>query len=180
MRVLAWLLLIAAAPVLATTTLYKWVDDQGVVHYSDQPEPGAEKIKVRSAQTFKGTPASNQGPGIQQNQPAATRYARLAIETPVADQVLLNESGVLVVASVEPALQPGHQLLYMLDGRPVDGLGPESTSVTLDSVPRGSHTIAVIILDETGSTVASSAAVSFAVREPSTNKAPKGPSITPH
>ena len=37
------------------TTTYRWVDAQGVVHYSDTPQPGAETLQIQPAQTFSAT-----------------------------------------------------------------------------------------------------------------------------
>ena len=36
----------------ARGTVYKWVDENGVVHYSDQPHPNAQKMQVQEAQTY--------------------------------------------------------------------------------------------------------------------------------
>ena len=36
------------APHRPTSTVWKWVDEKGVTHYSDQPVPGATKIEVRA------------------------------------------------------------------------------------------------------------------------------------
>jgi hypothetical protein len=42
----AVLLAVAAAPFVAHADLYKWVDDQGVVNYSDSPPAKAKSSKV--------------------------------------------------------------------------------------------------------------------------------------
>lgn len=180
-RLLLVTVLLGAVPMASpAATLYKWVDDQGVVHYSDQPEPGAEKIKVKPAQTFKGgTPRVANAPASSAPT-AGPPLSRLAIESPTPEQVFINQSGVDVVADVQPGLLSGQQVVFLLDGKPVEGLGPESTSVTLDLVARGTHSVAVQVLDERGRVVATSSSVTFYVREPTLNKAPKGPSITPH
>ena len=47
---------IVLAPALASTTVYRWVDEQGIVHFSDQPHPGAQKMRVEDAPTFKAPP----------------------------------------------------------------------------------------------------------------------------
>jgi hypothetical protein len=178
-RLLLVSVLFGAVPIASSATLYKWVDDQGVVHYSDQPEPGAEKIKVKPAQTFKGgTPRVTSAPAG--SRPPAAPVSHLAIASPTPEQVFINQTGVAVVADVQPQLQGGQQVVFLLDGKPVEGLGPESTSVTLDEVPRGAHSVAVQVLDQGGRVVATSSPVTFYVREPTLNKAPKGPSITPH
>ena len=55
--------------------IYKWIDADGVVHFSDQPVPGAEKI-VTSSPTNNGiggaVPAST--PSQSPAKPAATAY----------------------------------------------------------------------------------------------------------
>jgi len=45
-------------------TVYKWVDENGIVHYSDQPHPNAQKVGVQPAQTYKAgdVPAAPGGP----------------------------------------------------------------------------------------------------------------------
>ena len=40
-----WILLgLLTAVTAQTAVIYKWTDANGVVHYSDQPVPGAERI----------------------------------------------------------------------------------------------------------------------------------------
>ena len=54
MRTLAFtLLLLVCSLAVAATTVYRWVDEDGVVHYSDQPHPNAEKLQVHAAQSYK-------------------------------------------------------------------------------------------------------------------------------
>ena len=56
----ALLLLALLGPVVATaaaTYTYRWVDSNGVVHYSDHPPAGAEKVLLPSAQTYNAPPA---------------------------------------------------------------------------------------------------------------------------
>ena len=59
----ALLLLIALAtsalPGAATgADIWKWVDANGVTHYSDQPVQGATKIEVRAGNVSESRPAS--------------------------------------------------------------------------------------------------------------------------
>ncbi len=57
------LLLIACIP-LRAETIYKWVDSDGVVHYSDVPRDGADKLVLGPVQTFSPPPqrpAANAG-----------------------------------------------------------------------------------------------------------------------
>jgi hypothetical protein len=42
----------ALVPLSAGAQIYKWVDEDGVVHYTDQPvQPSAERVAIRSGRT---------------------------------------------------------------------------------------------------------------------------------
>src|ERR1700731_2067411 len=82
--------------------IYKWTDSAGVVHYSDQPVPGAEKIY-----TAGSTPSGVAGSAGRSNAetpeaappkkpPAAARmtYAQFSITSPQADQTFFGEETV--------------------------------------------------------------------------------------
>ncbi len=48
-----WIVLVflfIAQPTFAQ--IYKWTDSQGNVHFSDKPQPGAEKVELPSVQTY--------------------------------------------------------------------------------------------------------------------------------
>jgi hypothetical protein len=159
-------LLAVAVCASAAATLYKWVDDNGVVHYEDRPQPGAEKIHVNAAQTYKAPPAPTVD--TSRKAPPAAAYSHVAIASPIAEQVFVNTGGsVPVAADLQPALQPGHQLWFLLDGARVEGLSPGSTAATLDNVDRGEHSLAAQVSDASGTPIITSAPVTFYVRIPS-------------
>ncbi len=97
-------------------TVYKWVDEHGVVHYSDQPHPNAQKVDVQAAQTYKAgdMPATPGGPPAP---PASARpppYQGCAIAHPADDQTLTNVDSLTVIVRTDPALRPGDQIFLML------------------------------------------------------------------
>ncbi|MGH8399705.1 MAG: DUF4124 domain-containing protein, partial [Gammaproteobacteria bacterium] len=53
------LLLLAMTTFAQADQVYKWVDAQGNVHYSDKPHPGAQKVKIAPPQSYS---APNIGP----------------------------------------------------------------------------------------------------------------------
>ena len=137
---------------------YRWVDEDGLVHYSDRPEPGAELVMLPQ-QTRSSRPSSRPAPTTsrssrystsQQEEPEDTRFAYESIEvsSPAAEETLWNiEAVVSVVVSLQPGLRPGHRVRAYFDGESqmVDG-----TRFQLDGAFRGTHNIQVEILDETG------------------------------
>ena len=75
MRTALLLLLALAAPVLSSTAMatdvWKWVDEKGVTHYSDQPVAGATKIEVRTGNVVETAPTNTfAGSHVELFQPA--------------------------------------------------------------------------------------------------------------
>jgi hypothetical protein len=167
----------AAAGADAATTLYKWVDANGVTHYSDRPEPGAERIKVASAQTYKSGPAPRADQSRAQPYREAPRagYTHLEIMGPADGAVLWNTGGHIdVSATLEPDLASVHQLWFVLDGKSQQA--PPDGNASLEVV-RGEHTLVATVTDSAGNELISSAPVSFVVRQKSIEPPPQGPSL---
>jgi hypothetical protein len=162
----------------AEATLYKWVDRDGVTHYSDRPAPGAEQVHIASAQTYRSAPVTVQPRRSSNGKAVPPGYTRVQVTFPADGETIANTGGSIVaVAAVEPALAAGHQLWFVLDGtrqtEPSPGL-----AATL-SVERGTHTLAVTISDESGRELISSASVSFTYRQNSIAVPPRGPLLPP-
>jgi hypothetical protein len=143
--------IIAASAVMAQA--YRWVDEDGVVHYSDRPEEGAERIQL-SADDARRRPVpaarTPSRPATPQTEQPATpfRYETLIVVAPAAEETLWNIEGVLSVSlDLRPGLQSGHQVRVYFDGeaRMVPGL-----SFQIEEVYRGVHNLQAEIVDETG------------------------------
>jgi Domain of unknown function (DUF4124) len=167
-------LLCVGCSALGGATLYKWVDADGVTHYSDRPEPGAQKVKIASAQTYKGD--ARPATGASQPPPAsgsASSYKSLEVTSPEDGAVLWNIGGQLeIAATLEPDLVSGHQLWFVIDGKSQQAQG---TTLAID-VGRGSHTVSASVTDANGSELIISAPITFIVRQTSA-QAPQGPSL---
>jgi len=150
---IAFITILATGAVMAQA--YRWVDADGIVHYSDRPREGAERIVLpqdtrRPSQrpTPRSTVTRQSAAAATEGAPAAFKYESLEISTPVAEETLWNIETILNVSlSVEPALQTGHQIRVYLDGEPRMVSG---TSFQLEEVYRGVHNLQVEIVDETG------------------------------
>lgn len=144
------LALFAADSALAQA--YTWTDADGVVHYSDRPEPGAKRIHLPESKISRG-PAAPAGRASAAEQDEAKpeqpfRYESLEVIAPSPEETLWNIDGVLSVSlALSPALQPGHQVRIYYDGNPRMAPG---TSFQMEDVYRGVHNIQAEILDEAG------------------------------
>ena len=47
-----FLILLIFIPFFGATQVYKWVDENGRVHYSDQPRAGAESVTLEAGNTI--------------------------------------------------------------------------------------------------------------------------------
>ncbi len=144
------LALFAADSALAQA--YTWIDEDGIVHYSDRPEPGAKRINLPESKKT-GAPAAptRTASGAAQDEGAPAqpfRYETLEVIAPGPEETLWNIDGVLSVSlALSPALRPGHQVRVYFDGDPSMMPG---TSFQLEEIFRGVHNIQAEILDETG------------------------------
>jgi hypothetical protein len=168
----------------AASDVWKWVDEKGITHYSDQPVPGAVKIEVRAgniassasaspAPTISSAPDSSAGA-------AAQPYRAFEISQPAPNQAIINTGGhVNVEVRIEPGVQPLHTLSLYLDGKMVSGFPPNALSYALTEVPRGVHSVTAVIVDRSGKTIQQTPAVAFTVRQESIAQPPVGPTLRP-
>jgi Domain of unknown function (DUF4124) len=171
--------LIAIGILLAATafaTTYKWVDQNGVTHYSDTPAPGAQVVDLQSAQTF--TPSASTGTSRAQTATSAAGQQvpyRLDLWKPENDETFQNTGNTVTArVRIEPDLQAGHSIWFYLDGKRVDGLPGTGESFSLNNVFRGTHTLVAVVTDQTGKQIVSSPTVTFHMHQTSI-LAPKPP-----
>ena len=148
-------LLLAAG---AFAEAYTWTDEDGIVHYSDLPHPGATVVDLGQTRASRPSPtrrpaattaATSSSPSDDDaSESASTRYTSLEITSPGAEETLWDIAATLnVTLALTPALQPGHQVRAYFDMQPqvVNG-----TSFQIQEVYRGIHNLQVEVIDETG------------------------------
>ena len=171
---------LVCAVAAASTTVYKWVDENGVVHYSDQPHPNAQKLQVQGVQTYKPTelPFATEVPPASVAPADTGGYKGCAIRQPAPDETLENTDKVSVSVQTEPVTRPGDQIFATLDGAPVNNGAATGNSFSLSALERGEHTLAVQVRDSSGQILCSTPSVTFYVHLPSVAN-PSSP-VRPH
>lgn len=174
-----WLMAALMAPLAAhPQEIYRWVDRNGVVHYSDQPgAPDAQLVdKSGFISTYEPVPAPYVNPDLAQ--PAGPAYRSLEIAEPEPDEVFFGAGQVISVrAELGGELVPGHSLVFFFNGNRVAESGDFSAELT--GIERGSHFLRAAVLDESGSAVITSPQIQFHVRMPSVQNPQGGPQIRP-
>lgn len=155
-------------------TIYKWVDANGVTHYSDQPYPGAKKIEVEAAQTYSAPPppraavsksaAANEGPP----------YKACELFKPSPEEVFFNVSTVTAKLRLDPGLRAGDKASIALDGKVLRDIPLAGADFTLTQVDRGTHTVSAVVENLAGEIICQSPSVTFHVRQASI-LSPKSP-----
>jgi hypothetical protein len=150
--------------------VYKWTDAQGVVHFSDQPVPGAEKVLTSSAPEHAGILGQTAGPSSAppaQKAPTALSGATVAITSPAPQQTFTGGESVPVALSVTPAVKPSWTIVWSLNGAQVPNQAPDATSFTLTDLARGVYTVEAIVTDPGTGETKSAESVTFNVIRPS-------------
>jgi uncharacterized protein DUF4124 len=152
--------------------VYKWTDSDGVVHYSDQPVPGAQKIFTAtsaSAGAASGERPNAAPPGSisAKSVTSALTYSQFAITSPAANQTFFGDDIVAVHLGLEPDLKAGQTISWHLNGKQLDDQAPTSIQFALQHLDRGTYVIAAIITDQQTGESLSTDSVTFFVRQPS-------------
>jgi len=172
----SWVLLASLLSVAALgQQAYTWTDENGTVHYSDRPYPGAAEIDLRAAQGFAApqptrptqpTPTTSDEGSTEQQDPVQA-YTAFNVLQPAQQETLWNIGAVLnVEVDLQPGLQAGHHLGVYLDGQLID-VGARTTQFQLPDVFRGTHSLQAVVLDPRGSEMLRSLAVTFTVQQTS-------------
>ena len=167
MRIALFTLMSLMCTVAFSATVYRWVDENGVTHYSDQPHENAEKVHVAAPQTFQAPPAPRvPAQNAQPARPSSPAY-QCQVVAPANDDTFPNAQSVSTSVQVAPALQNGDQVFLLMDGARVSGFPTQGGSFTISPIDRGQHTLQAVVQDSSGKVLCQSPNVSFTVLQPS-------------
>ncbi len=155
-----------------TTTVYRYVDQAGVIHFSDSPSPGSEKLDVRSVETFPAgrPPVARPGRQREQRAPSPGKLG-IHITAPDDDAVLQVRDGSINVGVAtdlrnSDAGPESFSVIVYLDGKEAARGDGSGGGFSLSQVYRGSHTLRAELVR--GDTLqATSPPVTFHVKRPS-------------
>lgn len=140
----------------AQAVVYKWVDENGNVHYSDTPVEGA--IEVELKENTHNNVVLPPAPKLNPTTPEAVNVSySMQIESPAAEATVRNNNGDFTVSasiSPKPPLTTRYQLL--LDGSP-HGTPQDGPWFQLRGIDRGEHSIQVQALNGSGKVLATTA-----------------------
>jgi hypothetical protein len=146
-----------------SATVYKWVDDNGVIHYSDQPNPKAQKLQVSGAQTYGAQAAAVTAPTAGSAPAAATPVC--VIDSPGPGQVFLDTFSITGHVTLGHMGGEGSQATLRMDGQDISGLLGSDGSFALSELERGEHSLTLQVTNARGEITCQASAVSFSIRQ---------------
>ncbi len=164
------LALFLTLPLAAQEKVYKKINPDGSVEYSDKPIPGGELMNVPKGTVvtlpkpsdFKAaeTTGDRKAAEKQQAEEHAAAYTRFEILRPRDDEAIRSNSGDLTAQlALEPGIVEGDRLRWKLDGNVIEGAG--GLTLILRNVDRGTHTLQAEIVDSQGKVVKSTPTITF-------------------
>ncbi|WP_064601562.1 DUF4124 domain-containing protein [Photobacterium sp. J15] len=164
------------------STIYTWEDEKGVVHFSDQPRPGADTINLNipepsNSKAKSADKSQTTNPQPEQTKEPALPAATISLISPLHEQTVRNNEGIIDVSVVSNRkLTKGHNARLLLDGKPY-GRPQTKFNWQLHNIDRGSHTLQAQLLKH-GKVIASSDMITVYLHRASIlNRQP--PAITP-
>jgi hypothetical protein len=177
MRVTGILLLVVA--MAAHAEVYKSINADGEVVYSDRPTQGAERVKMPPLPSYTPQPVrtlSRSAATVEQQ----VRYESFIISSPASDATIRNNLGTVEVDTrLAPALMTslGHRIQFYLDGV-AHGNQLDNTTLTLSNVERGEHRLSASVVDTAGNVLITTAETTVYVKRASKLLTDKQGSVT--
>ncbi len=145
--------------------IYRHVDANGKVVFTDQPPEHAEEVDLPKINTVPAEKANRSAADTQQSKKEVfTGYQSLTLGGVEAGATLYQPEGpVSIYARMEPPLQPGHRLSMRHNETSVE---TANGSYTIPHIDRGSHRFQAEIHDGAGKLLIASTVLEFHVQRP--------------
>ncbi|WP_447554987.1 DUF4124 domain-containing protein [Vreelandella sp. EE22] len=128
-------------------TVYRVLDGQGNVTYTDNPERGGEAITLMPLPSVQSAPPSATPARTRPGQPFMP-YDRFAIESPLPE-ALIEKAMTPVEVRVQPPLRDDHQIQLLVNGE-ISQSALHSEAFWLTGLPEGRHRLEAELLDSQG------------------------------
>jgi len=150
--------------------IYKTVDEDGRVTYSDKPprQHKGDKAELPPVNTMEKTekPRSSPQDSVPTSQSEQAIDYQLSLASPEQDaQLPPGQRDLVIRVELDPPLAPEHQLVYYMDGEEI-ARGRHS-QYRIEEIFRGTHQIRVAIVNQRGQTLQASDTRQVHVHRPS-------------
>lgn len=139
---------------IAVAVLYKGVDAEGNVIYSDQPFSDAEKFTPPPISVMDAAKTKVEETKVVEEKPAEFKYINFDIISPKNNETIQNAFEVAVSLRIRPELNiaQGHNIWMLMNGKPVMK-NLQSPSFKIEGLERGANELQAQIRDKSGKIV---------------------------
>ncbi len=153
---------------MTSAAIYTYIDADGERVFTDKPPKNQHTETIDIAPTNKiAPPPAVKPPPVYQMEPEAltVQYQVLRILVPEPDATIrANDRQLIVTVNSEPSLLEGHLYRLILDGKPA--AEPSRSPVfPLTDIDRGTHQLAVEIINEHGAVLERTPSQPFHLRQ---------------
>lgn len=151
MKILIVLIVTALYGQAVHAEIYRSVDENGKITYSDMPTQNAEEVQLPGLTIYSSSPVKNTIKTDSKPVEKTERYTTFKINEPGDDGTIRENSGrVAVNLQLDPELYNGDVIVYDMDGQIYK---QRTTNLILTEMDRGTHILKVHIIDAQGKKV---------------------------
>ena len=149
--------------------IYRSIDREGNVTFTDEPDTKAELIELEELPTYEAlpipvaVPVENTASPDEAEATAKKPKYKISVMSPEQNQSIWEGGGIFTATvSVQPELNANRadQVQFKLDGKSISGPQP-GLSYTFENIERGSHILAVSVVDKNGKVLKTSKSILF-------------------
>jgi len=153
----------------AQAGLYKGLDAEGNVSYSDKPFENAEAITpppISVVDAPKIKPKADKAETKDETAEEETKYTGFSITSPSNDQTIWNENQLAVMLQIKPELNlsQGHTTWLIMDGK-ARVKNNQNSSLMIGRADRGSHSLQAQIRNKKGKIIKRSQTIQVHIKQ---------------
>lgn len=155
--IVSTLLYLLTSLAIAESKIYRWIDEDGKIHFSDTAVPGTEEFDMKEINLVPVNAQQNNAfedkLSFDDEKKEIIDY-QATITSPENDKPLRSNEGTINIhVAVEPEKENTHTLQLYLDGKKL-GSPQISPAIRAQNIDRGTHQVQVELLDENGNGLA--------------------------
>lgn len=146
--------------------LYKGLDAEGNVAYSDTPFDDAERYTPPPISVVETPKAEAEKKAAKEEKPVDFKYTDFDIVSPINRQTIRNEPDVTVSLDLKPGLntEQGHGIWLLSNGKAVVK-NAKSVSLQLGRLNRGAHSLQAQVRDKQGKIIVRTRSITIFIHQ---------------
>ena len=159
------LLIVFASTTVVHAGLYKGLDADGNVAYSDEPFNNAKEMTPPTITVLDPVKVTPKKIITEKPQDKKFNYKKFSISSPTNQQTIWNNPALDVSLSLKPALNmaAGHKIWLFMDGKPIVK-NSSSLTLTINQADRGEHQLQAHIRNKAGKVIKQTKAITIHIK----------------